>query len=222
MMFRDRIDAGQRLGAMLKQRMKQESSGRLLVLALPRGGVPVGFEVALALNAKLDVFVVRKLGAPGREELAMGAIATGGVRVINTEVVDALHVAPAEIEEIALREAEELSRREKLYRGDRPSHPVTGESVILVDDGVATGYSMRAAVVAVKQQEPKAVMVAVPVGARGTCEELGREADAVFSLRVPVEFAAVGQWYRNFAQTSDEEVRTLLDRAAQRFGRDAA
>lgn len=221
-MFRDRNDAGQRLGAMLQQCIKQENPGQLLVLALPRGGVPVGFEVAIALKAKLDVFVVRKLGAPGHEELAMGAIATGGVRVINTEVVDALHVAPAEIEEIALREAEELNRRERLYRGDRPPQPVAGKSVILADDGLATGYSMRAAVVAVQQQGPKAVMVAVPVGARQTCEEMGMEADAVFCLRMPEKFVAVGQWYRNFAQTSDEEVRVLLERAAQRFGQDAA
>lgn len=222
MLFGDRIEAGRRLGAMLRQRLKQESSEQLLILALPRGGVPVGFEVALALNAKLDVFVVRKLGAPGHEELAMGAIASGGVRVINTEVVNALHVTPEEIEEIALREAEELNRREKVYRGERSPRRVQGESVILVDDGVATGYSMRAAVLAVRQQAPKAVMVAVPVGARETCEELGREADAVFCFRVPGEFVAVGQWYRNFTQTSDEEVRALLDRASQRPGQNAA
>lgn len=222
MQFRDRVDAGQRLGAMLQQRMKQESPERLLVLALPRGGVPVGFEVALALNARLDVFVVRKLGAPGHEELAMGAIASGGVQVINAEVVEALRVTSTEIEEVASREAEELNRRERLYRGDWPLQPVEGESVILVDDGLATGYSMRAAVAAVRQQGPKLVMVAVPVGARATCEELGREADAVFCLRVPEEFVAVGQWYRDFAQTSDAEVRALLDRAARRFGENAA
>lgn len=222
MQFRNRTDAGQRLGAMLRERLKHETAERLLVLALPRGGVPVGFEVALALRAKLDVFVVRKLGVPGHEELAMGAIASGGTRVINAEVVDALHVAPAEIETVALREAQELERRERLYRGDRPQRSAMGETVILVDDGLATGYSMRAAVAAVRQQDPKRIMVAVPVGARATCEELGREADAVFCLRIPEDFVAVGQWYRNFAQTNDEEVRAFLDRAANWFGEDAA
>lgn len=207
---------------MLQHHMKQESSEQLLVLALPRGGVPVGFEVARALHARLDVFVVRKLGAPGHEELAMGAIASGGVRVMNAEVVDSLHVTPGEIEEVASREAEELDRREKLYRGSQPAQPATGQSVILVDDGLATGYSMRAAVAAVRKQEPKQVMVAVPVGVRATCEELGSEADAVFCLRVPEDFVAVGQWYRNFSQTSDTEVRALLERAAQRFGEQAA
>lgn len=222
MMFRDRIDAGQRLGAMLAHRMRQESPESLLVLALPRGGVPVGFEVARALNAKLDVFVVRKLGTPGHEELAMGAIASGGVQVINAEVVDALNVTPDEVEEVASKEAEELDRRERLYRGERPSLRVQGKSVILVDDGLATGYSMRAAVAAVRQQDAMRIMVAAPVGARATCEELGREADAVFCLRIPEDFVAVGQWYRNFSQTSDHEVRALLERAGQRFGRDAA
>lgn len=222
MRFRDRVDAGQRLGVMLRDRLKREVPDHRLVLALPRGGVPVGFEVAAALHAKLDVFVVRKLGAPGHEELAMGAIASGGVRIMNDEVVNALHVTPAEIDAVAARETDELARRERLYRGDRFAQSADGESVILVDDGLATGYSMRAAVAAVRQQRPTRVMVAVPVGARSTCEELGSEADAVFCLRMPENFLAVGQWYENFAQTTDEEVQALLERSANWADEEAA
>lgn len=221
MLFHDRTDAGQRLGKRLQELFQKEgATGEVLVLALPRGGVPVAFEVALALNAPLDVFVVRKLGAPGHEELAMGAIASGGIRELNTEVVDALRITPSQIEETAAREARELERREQLYRGDRSPLKVSGKSTILVDDGLATGYTMRAAVAALRQQRPKQIVVAVPVAARSTCEELEREADAVVCLHTPFDFMAVGQWYRNFEQTSDEEVRSLLER--QRTARSSA
>jgi predicted phosphoribosyltransferase len=213
MLFRDRTDAGQRLGVSLQELFKQdEDPGQVLVLALPRGGVPVGFEVALALGAPLDVFVVRKLGAPGHEELAMGAIASGGIRELNAEVVDALRITPAQIEEATAREARELGRREQLYRGNRSPLEVIGRSIVLVDDGLATGYTMRAAVAALRQQNPKQIVAAVPVAARSTCEELEKEADAAVCLYTPLEFMAVGQWYRDFAQTSDEEVRSLLER----------
>lgn len=221
MLFRDRADAGRRLGALLEKQLGRGTSEELAVLALPRGGVPVGYEVAAQLKAPMDVFVVRKLGAPEHEELAMGAIASGGVRVMNAEVVDALHVSPEEIEEAAAREAKELERRERLYREDRPALEVGGKTIVLVDDGLATGYTMRAAVAALRQREPGRVVVAVPVAACSVVKEMAREADAVFCLHAPVDFVAVGQWYRNFAQTTDEEVRELLERAAGRF-REAA
>jgi putative phosphoribosyl transferase len=217
MPFRDRVEAGHQLGLRLQELVKQEADAvPLLVLALPRGGVPVGFEVASALHAPLDVFVVRKLGAPGREELAMGAIASGGVRVINADVVDAFWISPAQIEHAAARELRELERREEAYRGGHAPLDVSGKWVFVVDDGVATGYTMRAAIAALRQKGPKKIVVAVPVGARSTCEELARVADAVICLHTPAEFVAVGQWYRNFSQTSDEEVRELLERAAKR------
>lgn len=221
MLFHDRTDAGQRLGKRLQELFRQKgTSGDVLVLALPRGGVPVAFEVALALNAPLDVFVVRKLGAPGHEELAMGAIASGGIRELNTEVVDALRITPLQIEVTAAREARELERREQLYRGDQSPLEVSSKSIILVDDGLATGYTMRAAVAALRQQHPKQIIVAVPVAALSICEELEREADAVVCLYTPFDFMAVGQWYQNFEQTSDEEVRHLLER--QRAARSSA
>jgi predicted phosphoribosyltransferase len=216
-MFADRIDAGQRLGATLREFIEEECAGEdTIVLALPRGGVPVGYEVAKALDAPLDVFVVRKLGAPTQPELAMGAIASGGVRVINQEVVHALHVTPQQMEETARREGQELERREHTYRGNRAPLDVTGRCVLLVDDGVATGYTMRAAVEALRQLQPKEIIVAVPVAAKQTCEELRRHADAIVCLFTPFDFAAVGQWYRRFEQTSDDEVRLLLERAAER------
>ncbi len=189
----------------------------MLVLALPRGGVPVAFEVALALDVPLDIFVVRKLGAPGHEELAMGAIASGGVRVMNAEVLDALRITPLQIEQAAVREAQELERREQLYRRGRAALEVSGKSILLVDDGLATGYTMRAAIAALRQKDPLRIIAAVPVSARSACEELDKEADAAVCLYMPLEFMAVGQWYRNFAQTSDEEVRDFFDRSARRF-----
>jgi putative phosphoribosyl transferase len=223
MIFRDRVEAGERLGARLREYVRNEFAGEpLLVLALPRGGVPVGFEVARALDAPLDVLVVRKLGAPGHEELAMGAIAAGGAAVVNDEVVKALRVTQAQMDAIAAREFEELRRREQAYRGGEAARNVRATTVVLVDDGLATGYTMRAAVAALRQESPKRVVVAAPVAARSTCEELEQEADAVLCLFMPFDFVAVGQWYRNFAQTSDDEVRRLLHQTADRAERNAA
>jgi len=215
-LFADRIDAGQRLGASLRVFTDRECTGdETVVLALPRGGVPVAYQVAKALGSALDVFVVRKLGAPQQPELAMGAIASGGVRVINEEVVRALRITPEQLAGTAERETLELERREQAYRGDRAPLDVKGKCVLLVDDGVATGYTMRAAVAALRQREPKKIVVAAPVAAQDTCEDLKRHADAVICLMTPHDFAAVGQWYRHFDQTSDEEVRLLLDRSAE-------
>lgn len=224
MFFRDRADAGRRLGISLQDIFKQRAAEQqpMLVLALPRGGVPVAFEVALALNVPLDIFVVRKLGAPGHEELAMGAIASGAIRVMNDDVIDALRITPSQIEQTADREVQELERREQLYRGDRAPLDVSGKSIILVDDGLATGYTMRAAIAALRQKEPLRIIAAVPVSARSTCEELDKEADAAICLYMPLDFMAVGQWFQDFAQTSDEEVRNLLARAAGRFGQRVA
>ncbi len=215
-MFADRTDAGQRLGASLREFISQECAGdEIVVLALPRGGVPVAYQVAKALGSSLDVFVVRKLGAPPQPELAMGAIASGGVCVLNEEVVRALHVTPEQLAETAERETRELERREHAYRGDRALLDVKRKCVLLVDDGVATGYTMRAAVEALRQREPKKIIIAVPVAAKTTCEDLKQHADAVVCLMTPYDFAAVGQWYRHFDQTSDDEVRLLLERAAE-------
>ncbi len=210
MLFHDRFDAGRQLATRL-----QAWAGRpdVVVLALPRGGVPVGFEVARALEAPLDVFVVRKLGLPGHEELAMGAIASGGVRIVNDEVVRPFGITQGEIDEVALREEQELRRREEEYRDGQPPVRVRGKTVILVDDGLATGSSMRAAVEALRRLGPEVVVVAVPVGAPSTCEDLGRLADMVVCYRMPEPFFAVGMWYEYFSQTSDEEVRDLLARA---------
>ena len=209
--FADRVDAGQALAERLER-----YAGRtdLLVLALPRGGVPVGYEVAAVLHAPLDVFVVRKLGVPGHEELAMGAIATGDVRVLNDEVVRTLGIPAHVIDAVAATEALELHRRESTYRGDRAPPGVRGRTVILVDDGLATGATMRAAVAALRQQEPAAVVVAVPTGARQTCEEFRRLVDDIVCAATPEPFYAVGLSYPDFSQTSDEEVHELLERAA--------
>jgi predicted phosphoribosyltransferase len=211
MRFRDRTDAGQELAEHL-----MEYAGRpdVLVLALPRGGVPVAFEVARALRAPLDVFLVRKLGVPGHEELAMGALATGGVRVLNEDVVRTLDIPDEVIDAVAAAQEQELRRRERLYRGDRPPPEVRGRTVILVDDGLATGSSMRAAVAALRRLGPARILVAVPVGAPETCEELAAEADDALCARTPEPFFAVGMWYEDFTQTTDEEVRDLLARAS--------
>jgi predicted phosphoribosyltransferase len=205
--YADRREGGRQLADRLR-----DYAGRpgVVVLALPRGGVPVGFEVAAALDVPLDVFLVRKLGTPGHRELAMGAIASGGVRVINDDVVGALGIRPEQIELAAREEERELRRRESLYKGDRPPAALDGRTVILVDDGLATGSSMRAAVQAVRLRNPARVVVAVPVGARDTCRDLATVADEVVCARTPEPFSAVGLWYRNFDQTSDEEVRSLL------------
>ncbi|HEV3166945.1 MAG TPA: phosphoribosyltransferase [Isosphaeraceae bacterium] len=189
----------------------------VVVLALPRGGVPVAYEVARALRAPLDVFLVRKLGVPGHEELAMGALASGGVRLLNDEVVQSLKISPQVIDAVTGDEKRELARRERSYRGDRPPPDVQDRTVILVDDGLATGTTMRAAIAALRRRQPAEIIVAVPVAASSTCEELRTEADHVVCLRTPEPFHAVGLWYADFSQTSDEEVRELLERS-QRAG----
>jgi len=207
--FRNRIDAGRQLAEKLAAYANRPG---VLVLALPRGGVPVGFEVARELGAPRDVFLVRKLGVPGYEELAMGAVATGCVRVLNDEIVRGLGISEHEIDAAAARELQELARRERLYRGDRPLPDIAGRTVILVDDGLATGATMRAAIAAVRQQQPARIVVAVPTASPDTCEALKAEADDVVCAMTPEPFLAVGHWYEDFTQTTDDEVRELLAR----------
>ena len=209
--FADRAAAGRVLAEKLADYAERDD---VIVLALPRGGVPVASEVARALGAPLDVFVVRKLGAPSQEELAMGAIASGDVVVINDDVVKALKVPPEVLEEKIASERAELSRRESVYRGDRPPLDVQGRTVILIDDGLATGSTMRAAVTALRGQAPAQIVVAVPIGAPATCAEFQQIADECICALTPEPFRAVGLWYEDFAQTTDDEVRELLDRAA--------
>lgn len=208
--FRDRTEAGQALAAMLG-----EYAGRddVIVLALPRGGVPVAYEVAQALGAPLDVFLVRKLGAPGHEELAMGAIASGGVVVMNDEVVKAMKVQADDILDAIEAERRELARREEAYRDGRPPADVRGRTVILIDDGLATGSTMRAAVTALRRQDPARIVVAVPIGAAATCDEMRTIADDCLCVFTPEPFRAVGLWYEDFSQTEDDEVAALLARA---------
>ena len=205
--YADRRHAGMELAGRL-----QHLAGRddVVVLALPRGGVPVAYEVARALAAPMDVFVVRKLGLPGHPELAMGAIASGGVRVMNEDVVRWYRPPAAAIESVTRTERLELERRERAYRDGRPPAPIEGRTVLLVDDGLATGSTMRAAVLAIRRLLPARVVVAVPVGARETCEALQQTADEVVCPLVPEPFSAVGLWYQDFSQTSDDEVRQLL------------
>jgi predicted phosphoribosyltransferase len=205
--YRDRTHAGQVLAEELFEYVGRDD---VIVLGLARGGVPVAAEVAARLHAPLDAFLVRKLGAPGNPELAMGAIATGGVRVLNDVVVNGLRVSWDEIEATAAREADELARREAAYREGRPPPDVAGKAVILVDDGLATGSSMRVAVAAVARQSPARVVVAVPVGARTTCDELAAIADEVVCPLTPSSFYAVGEWYHDFSPPTDEEIRKLL------------
>ena len=207
--FRDRIEAGVLLGQELARQMRQRDD--IIVLALPRGGVPVAHAVARALDAPLDVFIVRKLGLPGHEELAIGAIASGGVRVMNDDVLRYYPVSQQAVDAVAEREQRELERREIAYRGKRPPLDVAGRTVIIVDDGLATGSTMRAAVRALRRMEPRAIIVAVPVAAAETCADLRGEADEVVCLRTPEPFQAVGLWYDDFTQTTDEEVHELLD-----------
>ena len=209
--FRDRTEAGLMLAERLRDYANRDD---VVVLALPRGGVPVGYEVARALNAPLDVFVVRKLGLPGQEELAMGAIASGGARVLNWELIRALGIPNQVVEQVTEEEQRELERREREYRDGRPQVEVRGRTVILVDDGLATGSSMRVAVLALKQKEPAQVVVAVPVAPRESCAEMESVADHVVCAVTPEPFLGVGQWYADFSQTTDEEVRDLLRRAA--------
>ena len=210
--FRDRREAGRFLARELAAYANRPD---VIVLALPRGGVPVGYEIAQALHAPLDVFLVRKLGVPGHEEYAMGAIASGGVSVLNEEVVQRLGISPYQIETLAAREQRELERRERAYRGERPPPEVSGRTVILVDDGLATGASMQAAVLALRRLQPARIVVAVPVAAPETCEQLREIADEVVCATTPEPFYAVGLWYEDFSQTSDEEVRALLAQAEE-------
>ncbi|HET6426339.1 MAG TPA: phosphoribosyltransferase [Planctomycetaceae bacterium] len=212
MLFRDRTDAGRQLATMLTHYADRPD---VIVLALPRGGVPVAFEVASRLHAPLDVFMVRKLGVPGHEELAMGALASGGVQILNQELVDALDISDDQIAATVAQESAELTRRERAYRDDRPPIDVRGRTVILIDDGLATGATMRAAVAAVNRQKPAKLIVAVPVGAAETCRELRNETDETICFRTPAHFRAVGMWYQNFSQTTDDEVRTLLKQSGQ-------
>jgi putative phosphoribosyl transferase len=209
--FRDRTEAGRVLA---QQLAAYAGRSGVAVLALPRGGVPVGYEVAQTLHAPLDVFVVRKLGVPGHEELAMGAVATGGVRVLNEPIIRALDIPQHVVDAVARWEEEELRRREQVYRGDRPPPDVRGRTAILVDDGLATGSTMLAAVKALRQMQPSRIVVAVPVASRDTCQVLETEVDEVVCAATPEPFYAVGMWYQTFTQTTDEEVRELLARAA--------
>jgi putative phosphoribosyl transferase len=208
--YRDRFEAGAVLAGQLSGLAGRQD---LLVLALPRGGVPVAFEVARRLGAELDVFVVRKLGVPGQEQLAMGAIASGGIRVLNESVIEALGIDAETIDAVAAKEQRELERQEHLFRRDRPAPRIEGRTVVLVDDGLATGSTMLAALRALRQQSPARVIVAVPVAAAETCELMQDDADEVVCAATPEPFHAVGLWYEDFEQTSDEEVRELLERA---------
>jgi len=207
--YRDRRHAGNELARHLANLKGQD----VVVLALPRGGVPVAFEVARALDASLDVFVVRKLGLPGHPEFAMGAIASGGVRVLNDEVVRLYRIPEQAVEAIARDERHELERRERAFRSQRPPLDVGGRTVVLIDDGLATGSTMKAAVEAVRSLRPARIIVAVPVGSPDTCREFAAIADDIICARAPEHFAAVGQWYDDFRQTTDEEVRELLQAA---------
>lgn len=208
--FIDRHDAGRALAARLA---KYSGRDDVIVLALPRGGVPVAYEVAQALGAPLDLFLVRKLGTPGHRELAMGAIASGGIRVLNEDVVRWYSIPESAIERVVREEQEELERREREYRGGRQAPDLGDRIVILIDDGLATGSTMRAAAQAVRELHPSRVVVAVPVGARETCAELAAIADEIICARMPEPFSAVGQWYLDFDQTGDDEVRALLQKS---------
>lgn len=210
MIYSDRSAAGKTLATKLSKYADRDD---VLVLALPRGGVPVAFEVAQSLRAPLDIFLVRKLGVPGHEELAMGAIATGGVRVLNDDVIDYLKIPPRVIDAIALIEMRELERRELEYRGEHPEPDVEGKTVILVDDGLATGSTIRAAAQALRRQNPARIVVAVPVSAPQTCDEYLIGVDEIVCAVTPEPFYGVGQWYDNFSQTTDQEVHVLLERA---------
>ena len=209
--FKDRTDAGAFLA---KKLIEYQNRNDVVVLALPRGGVPVAYQVATALKAPLDVFVVRKLGVPYFEEYAMGAIASGGIRVLNEEVISSLNIPVDLVDEITAEELAELERRERLYRGTRPPLDITGQTVIIVDDGLATGSTMRAAVKALRKKGPEKIVVAVPVGARETCDSFEKEVDTVAVCAItPEPFKAVGLWYRDFSQTTDAEVQQLLRKA---------
>jgi putative phosphoribosyl transferase len=214
-LFADRADAGRQLAAGLAEYAGQEG---VVVLALPRGGVPIGFEVAASLNAPLDVYVVRKLGVPGREELAMGALAGDGTCVVDEQLVESLGITPEELDAAVARESSEIARRERAYREARPAPELSGKTVIVVDDGLATGATMRAAAIALRRHNPKTLVVAVPVAAPRTCASLAHEVDRVVCAFTPEPFHAVGLYYENFDQIGDEEVRRLLAQAAATRG----
>ena len=205
--FQNRRDAGRILAQEL---LHYANRSDVIVLALPRGGVPVAYEVALALHAPLDVFIVRKLGVPGHEELAIGAIASGGIRVLNDDIVRMLNISEEVIDHVAQRELRELQRRERLYRGDNPAPEVRDQTVILIDDGLATGASMRAAIAGLRTQQPARIVVAVPTAAPETCEAFQTEVDEVVCAITPEPFLGVGRWYEDFSQTTDEGVRLFL------------
>jgi putative phosphoribosyl transferase len=212
--FKDRREAGRKLAQKLTACAGQPD---LLTLALPRGGVPVAYEVARALNAPLDVFLVRKLGLPGQEELAIGAIATGGVRVLNRDIIRMLSIPDEVINFVARRELQELQRRERLYRGDRSPPEVRDRTIILIDDGLATGASMRAAVVSLRARHPARILVAVPIAAETVCEAFRTEVDEIICAVTPEPFYGVGRWYEDFSQITDQEVRILLEEANRQF-----
>lgn len=212
--FKDRRDAGRKLAKKLSAYASQPDT---LILALPRGGVPVAYEIALALNVRLDIFIVRKLGLPGREELAIGAIASGGVRVSNKDIIRMLSIPDEVINFVAKRELLELQRREKLYRGERASPEIRERTVILIDDGLATGASMRAAVAGLRAQHPARIVVAVPTASTETCDAFQFEVDEVICAITPEPFYGVGRWYEDFSQVTDEEVRILLEEANHQF-----
>jgi len=211
-LFTDRRDAGRKLA---KKLAAYANRSDVLVLALPRGGVPVAYEVALALHAPLDIFIVRKLGLPGHEELAMGAIATGGALVINQDVVRNFNVPQGLIEAVAKKELKELERRERVFRGDRPVCEIGGKTVILIDDGLATGASMHAAILGIRSKQPARIVAAVPTAALETCEAFKQKVDEMICAMTPEPFYGVSRWYEDFSQTSDEEVQSLLEEASQ-------
>ncbi|MCW8397426.1 phosphoribosyltransferase [Legionella sp. PATHC038] len=210
MNYDNRNQAGRVLADLLKDYAARTD---VVILALPRGGVPVAYEVATKLSLPLDIFIVRKLGAPGHEELAMGAIASGGIAVFNQEVVNLLHIQKDAIDKIKKSEQEELSRRELVYRGKRPFPELSEKTIILVDDGIATGYTMRAAIAALKQKKPAKIIVAVPVAAQSTCDEIALLVDEIICPMRPTNFYAVGLWYNDFSQTTDDEVIELLQQS---------
>jgi len=211
-LFNDRVDAGKKLAKKLSEYANRSD---VIILALPRGGVPVAFEVAKELNVKMDVFIVRKLGVPGNEELAMGAIASDNIRVLNEDVIRSFQIPQSVIDEVAVNELRELERRERLYRGNRPKPDISGSTVILIDDGLATGATMRAAAAAVKTKNPAKIVIAVPTAASDTCRAFENEVDKTICVATPEPFYGVGAWYEDFSQTTDKEVCELLNKAAK-------
>jgi putative phosphoribosyl transferase len=219
MYFVNRTEAGRKLAKLLSGYADRDD---VIVLGVPRGGVPVAFEISRALRVPLDVFLVRKLGAPGHEELAMGAIASGGIRILDRETIDALGVTDLDIEATTAREQKELQRRERAYRGGRPPLDVHGKTVIVVDDGIATGSSMRAGIKALRHMKPARIVVAVPVAPESTCGRLQKEVDELVCLDMPELFYAIGEFYEDFSQVTDEEVQGLLRQAAEPMARSKA